>query len=162
MTTPTAKAFVGWLHEWRTSCFTVVAEEVRFIRQSSWKQWSGATTWVIGITAGYARPLAECLRQRSAADITRIRQANLRLTQWNKYPLCCASWIFIPLYCCSKFLSEMCKAILTISFLCCLSYYNGHFFRICPPLQENFNKKCALVFWTARAHTYLWIWDLRE
>ena len=45
-------------------------------------------------------PLAECLRLRSAADITRIRQANLRLTQWNKYPRSAAKWIFIPLYCC--------------------------------------------------------------
>ena len=99
MTTPAEKAFVGWLHEWRTSCFTAAAEEVRITRQNSWKQWSGATTWAIGITAGYARPLAECLRQRSAADITRIRRANRR-PQWN------------------KFLSEMCKAILTISFFC--------------------------------------------
>ena len=112
MTTPAAKAFVGWLHEWRTSCFTV-----RITRQNSWKQWSGATTWAIGITAGYARPLAECLRQRSAADITRIRQA-YRPPQWNKYSLRYAAWIFIPLHCCSKFLSEMCKAILTISFFC--------------------------------------------
>ena len=118
MTTPAAKVFVGWLHEWRTSCFTVVAEEVRITRQNSWKQWSGATTWAIGITAGYARPLAECLRQRSAADITRIRRANRRPPQWNKYPCSVAEWIFIPLHCCSKFLSEMCKAILTISFFC--------------------------------------------
>ena len=115
MTTPAAKVFVGWLHEWRTSCFTAAAEEVRITRQNSWKQWSGATTWAIWITAGYVRPLAECLRQRSAADITRIRRANLRPPQWNKYPLRYATWIFIPLHCCSKFLSEMCKAILTIS-----------------------------------------------
>ena len=114
MTTPAAKV-CG--REWRTSCFTVVAEEVRITRQSSWKQWSGATTWVIGITAGYVRPLAECLRQRSAADSTRIRQSNPRPPQWNKYPLRYAAWIFIPLHCCSKFLSEMCKAILTISVL---------------------------------------------
>ena len=58
---------------------------------------------------------SECLRQRSAADITRIRRANLRPPQWNKYPLRYATWIFIPLHCCSKFLSEMCKAILTMS-----------------------------------------------
>ena len=57
-----------------------------------------------------------------AADITRIRRANRRPPQWNKYPLRYASWIFIPLHCCSKFLSEMCKAILTItrSAPCCV------------------------------------------
>ena len=46
------------------------------------------------------------------------KKGNLR-PQWNKYPRSVAKWIFIPLHCCSKFLSEMCKAILTISFPQC-------------------------------------------
>ena len=43
----------------------------------------------------------------SAADITRTRLAYRRPPQWNNYPLC-----YMP--CCSKLLSEMCKAVLTI------------------------------------------------
>ena len=27
-----------------------------------------------------------------------------------------------------------------------LTLYNGHFFSVCPPVRENFNKKCALGF----------------
>ena len=58
----------------------------------------------------------ECPRLRNSADIIQIRQA-YRRPQWNKYPRGVVEWAFIPLHCCSKFLSEMCKAILTISSL---------------------------------------------
>ena len=37
MTTPAAKVFVGWLHEWRTSCFTVRITRIEQLKTMIWR-----------------------------------------------------------------------------------------------------------------------------